>query len=148
MGPIWGRQDPGGPHVGPMNFVIWAPLTGVFSSQRSNNADILFSLLTGWTTYWASSPCWWFEKPWGSCDVIVMMLYWDIHCNNIEALFWIRASHQLGEKPLCKPITTQFISSYKYQWTAKIYLTPIHSQPYMTIDNIQVFCSGNSRSKK
>ena len=23
MGPIWGRQDPGGSHVGPMNFVIW-----------------------------------------------------------------------------------------------------------------------------
>ena len=20
MGPIWGQQDPGGPHVGPMNF--------------------------------------------------------------------------------------------------------------------------------
>ena len=24
MGPIWGRQDPGGPHVGPMNIAIWA----------------------------------------------------------------------------------------------------------------------------
>ena len=23
MGPIWGRQDPGEPHVGPMNFAIW-----------------------------------------------------------------------------------------------------------------------------
>ena len=23
MGSIWGRQDPGGPHVGPMNVVIW-----------------------------------------------------------------------------------------------------------------------------
>ena len=23
MGPIWGRQEPGGPHVGPMNFAIW-----------------------------------------------------------------------------------------------------------------------------
>ena len=23
MGPIWGRQDPGGPHVGPMNLIIW-----------------------------------------------------------------------------------------------------------------------------
>ena len=23
-GSIWGRQDPGGPHVGPMNFAIWA----------------------------------------------------------------------------------------------------------------------------
>ena len=22
LGPIWGRQDPGGPHVGPMNFAI------------------------------------------------------------------------------------------------------------------------------
>ena len=26
MGLIWGRQDPGGPHVGPMNFAIWAVL--------------------------------------------------------------------------------------------------------------------------
>ena len=24
MGPIWGRQDPDGPHVGPMDFAIWA----------------------------------------------------------------------------------------------------------------------------
>ena len=23
MGTIWVRQDPGGPHVGPMNFAIW-----------------------------------------------------------------------------------------------------------------------------
>ena len=23
IGPIWGRQDPGGTHVGPMNFAIW-----------------------------------------------------------------------------------------------------------------------------
>ena len=23
MGPIWGQQDPGGPHVGPMNFAFW-----------------------------------------------------------------------------------------------------------------------------
>ena len=23
MGTIWGRQDPGGPHVGPMNFAFW-----------------------------------------------------------------------------------------------------------------------------
>ena len=29
MGPIWGRQDPGGPHVGPVNFAIW----GVWHAQ-------------------------------------------------------------------------------------------------------------------
>ena len=26
MGPIWGQQDPGEPHVGPMNFAIWEPI--------------------------------------------------------------------------------------------------------------------------
>ena len=25
MGPSWGRQDPGGPHVGPMNHAYWGP---------------------------------------------------------------------------------------------------------------------------
>ena len=27
MRPIWVRQDPGGPHVGPMNFAIWEVLS-------------------------------------------------------------------------------------------------------------------------
>ena len=27
MGPIWGRKDPGGPHVGPMNLAIWVMAT-------------------------------------------------------------------------------------------------------------------------
>ena len=26
MGPIWGQQDPGEPHAGPMNFAIWVEL--------------------------------------------------------------------------------------------------------------------------
>ena len=26
MGPIWGWQDPGGPHVGPTNFAMWGTL--------------------------------------------------------------------------------------------------------------------------
>ena len=32
IGPIWGQQDPGGPHVGPMNFAIWV---GKFFRQTS-----------------------------------------------------------------------------------------------------------------
>ena len=27
MGSIWGRQDPGGPHDGPMNFAVWVVMT-------------------------------------------------------------------------------------------------------------------------
>ena len=33
MGPIWGRQKPGGPHVGPMKFAIWEG----FQSDRSSS---------------------------------------------------------------------------------------------------------------
>ena len=29
MGPIWDRQDPGGPHVGPMTFAIWVDTNGL-----------------------------------------------------------------------------------------------------------------------
>ena len=31
MGPAWGRQVPGGPHVGPMNRTIWVPPLVLFS---------------------------------------------------------------------------------------------------------------------
>ena len=34
MGPIWGRQDPGGPHVGPMNFAIWDILMFISELQQ------------------------------------------------------------------------------------------------------------------
>ena len=34
MGPIWGRQDPGGPHVGPMNFAIWDSIFQLKSLPR------------------------------------------------------------------------------------------------------------------
>ena len=37
MGPVWGRQDPGGSHVGPMNFTIWV------RQFYFENADILVS---------------------------------------------------------------------------------------------------------
>ena len=36
MGPIWGRQDPGGPHVGPMNFAIWGSITHHTCSSSYN----------------------------------------------------------------------------------------------------------------
>ena len=36
MGPIWGRQDPGGPHVGPMNFAIWVVACSVQAITWTN----------------------------------------------------------------------------------------------------------------
>ena len=39
MGPIWGRQDPGGPDVGPMNFAIWDVMSSKLCSNAASNTN-------------------------------------------------------------------------------------------------------------
>ena len=63
MGPTWGRQDPGVPHVGPMNFAIWefaCPIWGIFYELRVwstyyPNIAILYGILChigSFGSYW------------------------------------------------------------------------------------------------
>ena len=49
MGPIWGRQVPGGPHVGLMNFAIWIYLAS-FPNECCGIAfsQMVFSLFIFW----------------------------------------------------------------------------------------------------
>ena len=55
MGPIWGRQDPGGPHVVPMNFAIWEafPLKHKLLLNQGQtmawSKTVIFPLLMYWT---------------------------------------------------------------------------------------------------
>ena len=44
MGLVWGRQDPGGPHVGPMNFATWVCILSKGSFQAlcfHHNSDLI-----------------------------------------------------------------------------------------------------------
>ena len=49
MGPIWGWQDPGGPHVGPMNLAIWGTFVTVILyviyvvNDRWSDCDCFYS---------------------------------------------------------------------------------------------------------
>ena len=47
MGPIWGRQDPGGPHVGPMNFAIWARSKTKASLWKIGLLKVNFGMVDG-----------------------------------------------------------------------------------------------------
>ena len=40
MGPIWGRQDPGGPQIVPMNFAIWGVYFLKCKASRKTNTKI------------------------------------------------------------------------------------------------------------
>ena len=46
MVPVWGRQDPAGPHVGPVNFAIWGNnLNPRWSQSMPPNNITLFNEL-------------------------------------------------------------------------------------------------------
>ena len=49
MGPIWGRQDPGGSHVGPMNLALW---DSVILDYRNIILKVQFSTAS------FQPPCW------------------------------------------------------------------------------------------
>ena len=40
MGPIWDRQDPGGPHVGSMNFAIWELSSMPTENQLGDHGEL------------------------------------------------------------------------------------------------------------
>ena len=51
MGPIWGQQDPDGPHVRPMNFAIWDyNKTYLYSQEFSYHTSNCLQLLSVVTT--------------------------------------------------------------------------------------------------
>ena len=55
MGPIWGRQDPGEPQVGPMNFVIWVGANQVTSHYLNAWWFILLTYICFTQTQWGKS---------------------------------------------------------------------------------------------
>ena len=63
MVPIWGRQDPGGPHVGPMNFAIWEATIG----SRNNSVPYKRQAIS-WTN---NNQVHW--RMYGSCGFIGLM---------------------------------------------------------------------------
>ena len=50
MGPIWGQQDPGGSHAGPINFAIWLAAPNILcSSSKYIFGNV--SMYCGYTFY-------------------------------------------------------------------------------------------------
>ena len=61
MGPTWGRQDPGGPHVGPMSRAISAivAMRGLLSERETVVPSAMISDVKRLLIPWHSQPCIW-----------------------------------------------------------------------------------------
>ena len=127
MGPIWGWLDPGGPHVGPMNFAICVVvLVGAFPLDHSTlysyhkgliiqSFDCFFIMSMFQLN--KQSGCRWFKMPWHSFDVPHCIRLHTLNHSNIPVMCllfvnqwgnlieWARAhwSH-----------LTQFLDSFAY----------------------------------
>ena len=91
MGPIWGRQDPGGPHVGPMNLAIW----GVFDSCISKL--LLWHLCNAYTNI-----CWWLkDRRFATQNIILTHRSLDLDdggiCLHLRRFCWIKMHRNLSD---------------------------------------------------
>ena len=119
IGPIWGRQDPGGPHVGPMNFVIWGTLSSV--NQKHNTVKVSNVCFLNVNVYFGLSP--------SICSQIYIYIY--IHLLRFIEIF-IRNKDQLYLKRmqtcLCNTYYTKsstnssVFDSWAFWWTSKFLL--------------------------
>ena len=85
MGPIWGRQDPGGPHVGPMNFAIWGPyvrqihhwlVDSPYKGPVVQTSDVFFEVRLNKLL----------NNSWSASDLRCMKLMWQL-CNGQACVF-------------------------------------------------------------
>ena len=100
MGPTWGRQDPGGPHVGPMNLAFRAVM----------KSSLLLIHLTHWDrdkmTFFTDHifKCIFLNKNVWILLTISMKCVPKMQINNIPALVQMMAWHRPGDKPLSEPM--------------------------------------------
>ena len=76
MGPIWGRQDPGGPHVGPMKCVIWDgyPSQKVAHAHSNMAPSIIWNQMLPYQQQWWISDVSWRLKMSGRSHKTVFYL--------------------------------------------------------------------------
>ena len=86
MGPIWGRQDPGGPHVGNMNFAIWEGFVVFFVSLSKllNNSQHITKRTE-------------LHNVWNMCDI---RHYFDI-INKVWCIYQCHSVMQCHNPALC-----------------------------------------------
>ena len=102
MGPIWGRQNPDGPHVGPMNFAIWVHISlefwftalhGYLIVDHSLNHRFIILIVYLYRSiypfyfkrkkYFQEKTCYWIIFIYHMSNIFVVLLLWCV-----EDIWW------------------------------------------------------------
>ena len=128
MGPTWGRQDPGGPHVGPMALVIWAILV------KRPNAVYRMIFESGKDHTHASLHCY-NTQTWNWICICLVFLHcchlWHTSC--VDILIYLSAS-------FIQKVWTSYVSITMYNHK-HIHITPGKTiAVYVYTFNKQILC--------
>ena len=110
MGPIWGRQDPGGPHVSPMNFAIWVALLPKFSTSERR-----LTFHRCWNHF---NFCCTFDAHWYRIHVYV---FTRIYTHN-HGIGWERLIGWLGEGDWLRDWLTDWLIESLIDWICSIFV--------------------------
>ena len=108
MGHIWGRQDPSGPHVGPMNLVIWV-VSGLHMSYFYCHASISTMDTTKLYCGYLSKLL---HNSWRYVDSFSLLalsrLYRQFMMTSSNGSIFRVTGHLCGEFPAQRPVTRSF----------------------------------------
>ena len=99
MGPTWGRQDLGGPHVGPMNLAVWVVISkGTYGKSKYKVLELTEKLFERWKWYknifYTAGFLAWQHEFW---SVFLNLFIWQYSFIYIMA---IRSATRGGEVPI------------------------------------------------
>ena len=138
-GPIWGRKDPSGPHIGPMNLVIWNMFDKKYSKFERNAYTVAFLFKwAGMVMYKKTT------KGTGMCvintalqsaaEVKCRCLPWNVGRNDEQRCQWTLSSH--GESSFRRHEFATAVAFWLHQnkMAARVYI------PMWQLDKFDICC--------
>ena len=99
MGPTWGRQDPGGPHVGPMNVAIWVTIFGSDNGLPPGRRQAIIQTSDGILLIWPSG------TSFNEISTEIITFSFEKICLKVSSAKW---------RPLCLGLNVLTSARYSY----------------------------------
>ena len=97
MGPIWGRQGPGGPHVGSMNFAIWVIPLGRCGNKFKSFTFKLITQNSNFSSHCEIAVSWMTQNFTNEKSTLVQVMAWGCQAtSHYLSKYWPQSMSSYG----------------------------------------------------
>ena len=135
MGPIWGRQDPDGPHVGTTNLAIWVRPSWDLLDNWKSSTHFLSNRFSQWLCDWFLYSLWALPGP----DYLVML-----QRNPAPICSWFRFNLQGGTCIHWCPVFLDWTSQKAWYILRWVKFNRLHSSNILEITCVENITQTNT----